>query len=163
MNRRFYRLNYDGTPAVLAQSEDYALLAAERRCWRLLHTASAASATPASNGIAIANLVRLSLLTEDLAYLDQAEKALCSFSFVMHQAIRACSKLLQALDWYCNHTLVCTKAELATELAIQYFPTSVFAFEPMPNGAVGLVCHGLTCQEPATTVQQIVSQIHDSR
>ncbi|MEM9808406.1 MAG: thioredoxin domain-containing protein [Cyanobacteria bacterium P01_D01_bin.56] len=212
VNGRFYRLNYDGTPAVLAQSEDYALfikalldiqqasltfadrtaidwlssiksIQAEFDQWLqsdvvggYYNTASDASdsllvrersyqdsATPAANGIAIANLVRLSLLTEDLAYLDQAEKALRSFSVVMDQATRACPTLFQALDWYRNHTLVRTKAELAAELATQYFPTSVFAVEPMPNGAVGLVCHGLTCQEPATTVQQIVSQIHDSR
>ena len=42
------------------------------------------NATPSANGVAIANLVRLALLTDDLHYLDLAEQALKAFSSVMH-------------------------------------------------------------------------------
>ena len=41
------------------------------------------NATPSANGVAIANLVRLALLTEDLSYLDRAFQALQAFSSVM--------------------------------------------------------------------------------
>jgi uncharacterized protein YyaL (SSP411 family) len=122
---RLHRVNYEGEAAVLAQSEDYALLikalidlhqaslslesnSAEKWfenavkvqaefdefLWSLeaggyYNTATDTgsdllvrersyvdNATPAANGIAIANLVRLFLLTEDLRYLDRAELGL---------------------------------------------------------------------------------------
>jgi uncharacterized protein YyaL (SSP411 family) len=64
------------------------------------------NATPSANGIAIANLVRLALLTEDLQHLDRAEQALQAFSSIMNQSPQACPSLFTALDWYRHCTLV---------------------------------------------------------
>jgi uncharacterized protein YyaL (SSP411 family) len=58
--------------------------------------------------VAIANLVRLALLTEDLSYLNRAEQALQAFSSVMHKAPQACPSLFTALDWYRYCTLIRT-------------------------------------------------------
>lgn len=48
------------------------------------------NATPAANGVAIANLVRLALLTEDLSYLDKAEQTLQAFGSVMERSPQSC-------------------------------------------------------------------------
>lgn len=224
---RFYRLNYDSKPSVLAQSEDYALfikalldlhgasLGLGTADWGLVsgegssrspnpnfwleraikvqeefddylwsvelggyyNTASDASsdllvrersyadnATPAANGVAIANLVRLALLTEHLQYLDRAEHALQAFSSVMQRSPQACPSLFAALDWYRHCTLIrSTDSQIAT-LANQYLPTAVFALETnLPSGSVGLVCQGLSCMEPARSPDQLLEQVHRSQ
>ena len=206
---RFHRLNYEGTPAVLAQSEDYALfikalldiqqaslafedssledwlthannIQAEFDQWLwsdaasgYYNTASDASesllirersyqdnATPAANGVAIANLMRLSLLLKDLSYLDHAEAALKAFSIVMDQATRACPSLFQALDWYRHQTLVRTTTKNVVELSRYYLPTTVLAIDTqLPEGVVGLVCQGLTCKDPAVSYEQMTQQM----
>ncbi|MEM1255670.1 MAG: thioredoxin domain-containing protein [Cyanobacteria bacterium P01_H01_bin.21] len=118
------------------------------------------SATPAANGVAIANLIRLSLLAKNLSYLDQAEKALKAFSIVMDKATRACPTLLQALDWYRHQTLVRTTQENVVQLSHQYIPAAALAIEPnLPERTVGLVCQGLTCKETASTYEQIQAQM----
>ncbi|MBD2310517.1 thioredoxin domain-containing protein [Desertifilum sp. FACHB-1129] len=117
------------------------------------------NATPAANGIAIANLVRLALLTENLQYLDRAEQALKVFSSFMNQSPQACPSLFSALDWYRNHTLIRTTPDQIATLNRQYLPTTVFKVETnLPQGAVGLVCQGLSCSEPAQSVQQLKTQ-----
>lgn len=215
---RFHRLNYEGQPAVLAQSEDYAFFIKalldlhqaalvmgkvedgynqplpnakfwlekadqlqqqfDEFLWSVelggyYNTASDASsdllvrersyvdnATPSANGVAIANLVRLALLTEDLAYLDKAEQALQAFASAMNQSPQACPSLFTALDWYRNHTLIRTSTEILNSLVTRYFPTSVYALElNLPAGSLGLVCSGLTCSEPATSLEQLRQQI----
>jgi uncharacterized protein YyaL (SSP411 family) len=221
---RFHRLNYDGQPSVLAQSEDYALfikalldlhqasckasrLQVERSnqhsniqpsywlekaikvqeefdefLWSVelggyYNAATDASsellvrersyadnATPSANGIAIANLVRLALLTEDLQYLDQAEQALLAFSSVMNQSPQVCPSLFTALDWYCHCTLIRTSADQLAVLSTQYLPASVYQLEPnLPEGVVGLVCQGLMCKEPAQTLDQLLKQVQQSQ
>jgi uncharacterized protein len=194
-NDRFHRLNYDGQPAVLAQSEDYALLIKalldlhqanldpswlahasrvqaefDALLWSAeggYHNAQADlvvrersyedNATPAANGIAIANLVRLALALEDLAYLDRAEQSLQSFSSVMGSSPQSCPSLFAALDWFQYLTLVRTQA---LELRSTYLPTTVFRLESeLPEGAIGLVCQGLSCREPARSLAQMREQI----
>ncbi len=56
------------------------------------------NATPSANGIAIANLLRLSRLTENLEYLDRAEKALQSFSTILEQSPTACPSLFKVMN-----------------------------------------------------------------
>ena len=51
------------------------------------------NATPSANGIAIANLVRLAGLTDNLDYLTQAEQALTAFRYVLKQSPQACPSL----------------------------------------------------------------------
>jgi uncharacterized protein len=206
---RLHRLNYDGHPSVLAQSEDYALLikALLDLDQATLCTSSALSnapswldhavkvqeefdeflwsidqggyfntdartdlvirersyddnATPSANGVALANLVRLALRTEDLSHLDRAEQALQSFSSVMASAPQSCPSLFTALDWYRNYTLIRTYADQLPSLGQQHLPTAVLAQEDdLPDGTVGLVCQGLSCNEPARSVEQLQEQV----
>jgi uncharacterized protein YyaL (SSP411 family) len=212
---RFHRLNYDGNPSVIAQSEDYALFI---KALLDLHQASLAiassgdidqsanwlahavrvqeefdeflwsvelggyfntdaaadlvvrergyedNAIPSANGVAIANLVRLALSTEDLSYLDQAEQALRAFSAIMTQTPQACPSLFAALDWLQNHILIRTDTHQIKQLSVQYLPTGVYHLEAeLPNDTVGLVCQGLSCQEPARTVDQLAAQVEQSQ
>ncbi|MGB3614291.1 MAG: hypothetical protein WBA10_10905, partial [Elainellaceae cyanobacterium] len=205
-NDRLHRINYGGTPSVLAQSEDYALLikalldlaqaavaldqsTAQPSEWALsaehvqqefdqwlasdaggyFNTAVDASddllirersyadsATPAANGVAIANLVRLALLRENLTYLDQAERALQAFGTPLESSPRSCPSLLIGLDWYQNHILLKTRAEQAQRLLPHYWPTVVGTVAGLPEGSVGLVCQGLSCREPARSPEQLI-------
>jgi uncharacterized protein YyaL (SSP411 family) len=210
---RLQRLNYEGTPAILAQAEDYALLIKalmdiQQAClafeafqtqaqawleravavqaefdeglWSLetggyFNTAGSDdllvrersyqdSAIPSANGVAISTLIRLALLTEDLTYLDRAEQALQCFSLVLEQFPRACPSLLQALDWYHHHTLIRTSAGRLPPLLKTYLPTAVVKLATdLPAGIIGLVCQGLTCNEPATSEAQLREQITRSQ
>ncbi len=122
------------------------------------------NATPSANGVAIANLVRLALLTEDLQYLDRAEQALQAFSSVMNQSPQACPSLFTALDWYRNSTLIRSTADQITALISQYFPASVYKLETkLPEDTVGLVCQGLNCKPPARTTEQLLAQVNKSQ
>ncbi|MGF1515732.1 MAG: thioredoxin domain-containing protein [Elainellaceae cyanobacterium] len=116
------------------------------------------SATPSANGVAIANLVRLALLQENLDYLDQAEQGLKAFAPVMARSPQSCPTLFTALDWYQNHTLLKTTPDAAAAAVGQYAPTLVGQVSPLPEGAVGLVCQGLSCQEPAQSLEQLRQQ-----
>jgi uncharacterized protein len=203
-DNRFHRLNYNGSPAVIAQSEDYALFIKalldldqaslatpsdwlnqavrvqsefDDFLWSIelggyFNTDASAdlvvrersfddSATPAANGVAIANLVRLALATEDLEYLDRAEEALRSFGSIMQESPQACPSLFGALDWFRNHTLV--RSGEVRDLGQQYLPTVVFRVsEELPPGAIALVCQGLSCSEPATSLEQMEEQVRES-
>ena len=121
------------------------------------------NATPAANGVAIANLVRFALLTEDLDYLDKAEQTLQAFGSIMQQSPTACPSLFVALDWFRNCTLVRSSAEQIALLETQSLPTAVFALETsLPEGVVGLVCQALSCKEPARSLEQLRSQLQQS-
>jgi hypothetical protein len=214
VDKRFYRLNYEGKPAVLAQSEDYALFIKSlldlHQCivteplvptnktdwlkqaiavqaefdeflWSVelggyYNTASDAgsdlivrersyadNATPAANGVALANLVRLSLFTEDLTYLDRAELGLQAFSSVMHSSPQACPSLFTALDWYRYCTLIRTSGTQLDELMQQYLPAAVVATATVPEGTVGLVCQGLSCLSPARSRDELWEQVQQSQ
>lgn len=118
------------------------------------------NATPSANGIAIAVLIRLALLTEDLQYLDRAEKALYAFSSVMLRSKLACPSLFTALDWYRHHTLIRTTQEQITSLVSEYLPTGIVNLaSDLPSDVVGLVCQGLSCKEPAYSNTQLWEQI----
>ncbi len=121
------------------------------------------NATPAANGIAAANLVRLFLSTEKTDYLDRAERTLQAFGSIMKQAPQSCPSLFAALDWFQHPTLVRTGAEQIPQLAVQYLPTLVYHLEPnLPEAAIALVCQGLSCQEPASSEAQLEVQIRQS-
>lgn len=205
---RFQRLNYQGEPTVLAQSEDYALFIKalldlqasnpENQRWLekaiaiqnefneflwsvelggYYNTSSGSSqdlivrersyvdnATPSANGIAIANLVRLALLTDNLDYLDLAELGLKAFKSVMHRAPQACPSLFTALDWYRNSTLIRSTTEQINSLIPKFLPTAVFTVtSDLPEGSVGLVCQGLKCLSPAESVEHLLQQVEKSQ
>ncbi len=122
------------------------------------------NATPAANGIAIANLVRLSLLTEELHYLDPAESALTAFSSIMKKSPQACPSLFVALDWYRNQTLVKTSKAEISNLITQYFPTAIYKRETdLPENSVGLVCQGLICKKPSLSKQELLEHLEQSQ
>jgi hypothetical protein len=208
---RFYRLNYDGQPAIGAQAEDYAevirgLLELHQAATALIATGQLSpseadqwldwatqlqtefdqylwdadqggyfnaddrpdliirersiidNATPAANGTALGNLVRLALLTENLTYLDRAEQGFRSFHRFLSEHPRACPSLLAALDQFQRPVLVRAKAETLALLAQQYLPTTVLRLdEQLPQGAIALVCKGLTCLPAATDQAQLWS------
>ena len=121
-------------------------------------------ATPSANGVAVANLLRLSLLTEDLSYMDKAEQALQSFGTVLERSPQACPSLFAALDWFHNHILIRTTLDQLAALSTQYLPTAVYKLEAdLPNGIVGLVCQGLSCREPALSQEQLQEQVQLSQ
>jgi len=122
------------------------------------------NATPAANGVAISNLVRLFLLTENLEFLDQAEQGLTAFSSVMQKSPQACPSLFTALDWYRNNTLVRTSTEQILTLSSQYFPATIFKVDnTLPQNLVGLVCQGLKCNKPAQNSEEMLAQLQASQ
>lgn len=122
------------------------------------------NATPAANGVAIANLVRLALLTEDLSYLDKAEKGLQAFSSIMDSAPQACPSLFTALDWYRHCTLIRSTPNQLASLLNEYLPASVFQVATdLPANALALVCQGLSCLPPVSSQTELLDQIWQSQ
>ncbi|MEO1005533.1 MAG: thioredoxin domain-containing protein [Cyanobacteria bacterium J06638_38] len=121
------------------------------------------NATPAANGVAIANLVRLALLTDNLDYLEQAKQGLQAFSSVMAKSPTACPSLFTALDWFLHGTSVKTGLAQIEQLSSLYLPTTVLRLETeLPSGAVAIVCQGTSCLEPASSIEQLLEQIEES-
>ncbi|MDG2617205.1 thioredoxin domain-containing protein [Thermoleptolyngbya sichuanensis XZ-Cy5] len=121
------------------------------------------SAVPAANGVAIANLIRLFLRAGRLDYLDKAQYALQSFGSVMEKTPQICPSLFIALDWLQTYTLVKTSGDCLPFLLSQYHPTTMFAAESgLPAESIGLVCQGLSCNEPARSVAQLLEQLRQS-
>ncbi|MEA5580981.1 thioredoxin domain-containing protein [Nodularia harveyana UHCC-0300] len=122
------------------------------------------NATPSANGVAIANLVRLSLLTDNLDYLDLAEQGLKAFSSVMAKIPQACPSLFTALDWYRHSTLIRSTVDQINPLLPQYLPVSEFVIvSDLPPESVGLVCQGFQCLAPAESQQQLWEQVQQSQ
>ncbi|MBF1988514.1 thioredoxin domain-containing protein [Fischerella thermalis] len=122
------------------------------------------NATPSANGVAIANLVRLALFTDNLHYLDLAEQGLNAFRSVMNSTPQACPSLFTALDWYRNSTLIRTTTEQIHSLMSQYLPSVVFAVaSKLLENSVGLVCQGLKCLPAAQSVEQMLQQVRQSQ
>lgn len=121
------------------------------------------SAIPSANGAAIASLVRLFLLTENLDYLTKAEAALKSFGTVLDKAPRACPSLLQAFDWFTHPILIRTTAEQLDTVRSRWVPTAIFRIErTLPEGAIALICQGLKCLPAATSEVMLDQQIDAS-
>ncbi len=126
------------------------------------------NATPAANGPALANLVRLGLLTGDLGYRDglrptfsqRAESGLQAFGSVLAETPQACPSLFGALDWVRHPVLVRSTPDVVAQLARGYWPTVVFQVdEALPEGAVGLVCRGGSCDIPAASIAMMMAQM----
>ncbi|WP_017307276.1 thioredoxin domain-containing protein [Spirulina subsalsa] len=119
------------------------------------------NATPSANGVAVSNLVRLALCTDEEQYLQRAEETLMAFSTIMEQSPQACPTLFTGLDWFLCATLVRTRRDTLKSLSPQYFPSSVYQLEEtLPENTVGLVCKGLSCLTPATNQSEFLEQIH---
>lgn len=137
----------------LSAASDQALLVQERPYQD--------SATPAANGVAVENLIRLALLTDELDYLDRAQRTLQAFGTVMEQLPRACPSLLHGLNWFLHGTVVNTTPAVIAELATEYWPTTVFAVaDDLPTKAVGMVCRGTKCLAVAESIDKLRQQLH---
>ncbi|MGK7934652.1 MAG: thioredoxin domain-containing protein [Xenococcaceae cyanobacterium] len=120
------------------------------------------NAVPSANGVAIANLVRLALLTENLDYLDRAEQALQAFASVLDRSPQACPSLFAALDLFIYGTSVKTTEEYLASLIPQYLPTTVYLLAAdLPDSVIGLVCQGVSCLEPVQNAEQLLAQIKE--
>jgi uncharacterized protein len=119
------------------------------------------NATPSANGVAIANLIRLAFLSEDLTHLDRAEQALKAFNALLESSPTGCPSLFVAMDWYRHATVVQTQPHRIREWSAQfYWPTVLFLpGENLPNDAMGLVCKGTTCLPPVQTESAFIEQI----
>ena len=118
------------------------------------------NATPAANGVAIANLVRLTNLTDNLDYLQRAEQAINAFSGILEKSAQACPSLITSLDWFLNSRSVKTTEETLPYLLRQYFSTTTIRVdEELPSGAIGLVCQGTACLAPAQTLEELQEQL----
>ncbi len=122
------------------------------------------NAAPSANGIAIANLIRLSLLTENLEYLNKAELALQAFAGAIAKSPISCPSLLTALDWWHNQTLVRTTKRVYRELQSEYNPVAMLQeITELPpeisKEAIAMVCKGLACLDPAATNEKLRLQI----
>jgi uncharacterized protein YyaL (SSP411 family) len=118
------------------------------------------NAIPSANGVAVANLVRLFLRTENLDYFERTEQCLQAFSSIMPQSPQSCPSLFAALDWFLQPTLVRTNAALLATLSRQYLPTVMTRLDAnLPVNAVALVCEGLSCREPASSVEQLQTRL----
>ena len=122
------------------------------------------NATPSANGVAIANLVRLGLLTDNLEYRDRAERGLKAFGVVIEKSPTACPSLFVALDWFLHGTSVKAERTAIERLNCKYLPTTVYRVTTnIPENSTALVCQGIFCLEPATTLEQVVEQIQSIR
>lgn len=121
------------------------------------------NATPSPNGIAIQNLIRLFLLTNNSLYLDKAEQTLSSFGYILEKSPRSCPSLFIALDWYKRSFSITVKNKsLFQKLTSQYHPTAIFTLsDNIPPSALALVCQGLHCLSPAESEEQLYQQLNN--
>ncbi|MBL1209572.1 thioredoxin domain-containing protein [Geminocystis sp. GBBB08] len=120
------------------------------------------NATPSANGIAITNLVRLGLLTDNLEYLEKAEQILKLFSDIMAKSSVSCPSLFVALNWYLQGTSVKTTPEIKSQIEQKYLPTTVSRItENLPSNTIGIVCHGLFCFEPVINIDQLLKLLQN--
>jgi hypothetical protein len=77
---------------------------------------------------------------------------------------KACPSLFAGLDWFQNATLVRTTAAEFELLKRRYLPATVFkVVHQLPEGAVGLVCQGLSCLPAAGDRSTLLEQLQRSQ
>ena len=120
------------------------------------------NAVPSANGVAIANLVRLALLTDNLNYFDKARQALSTFATVFDRSPQACPSLFTALDWFIYGNSVKTTSQQLSSLLSRYLPTTVVSIvTDLPDDSVGILCRVFSCLEPAQSLEQLLVQIEE--
>lgn len=118
------------------------------------------NATPSANGVAVANLVRLSLLSDRPEYLKRAESILKAFYTILAKYPQACPSLVTGLYWYLYPICVRTTSEQIKQLQSKYLPNIALSLATdLPPDTVGIVCQGLNCQTPAQTGAELWEQM----
>ncbi|NJN73463.1 MAG: thioredoxin domain-containing protein [Limnothrix sp. RL_2_0] len=121
------------------------------------------NATPSANGVAVTNLLRLFLLTEDTTYLDKAEQTLQAFTSVLEKSPQQAPSLVTALDWYLHGTVVKSNGDRLKTFTQTYLNTvALKPFTELPAESVALVCQGLECLAPSRTEAELQTQIQTS-
>ena len=116
------------------------------------------NATPAPNGIAINNLLRLFLLTDETAYLQEAERALQAFSKLLQDTPQASPSLFVALDTHLHGQAVKARLESIKPLLERYLPSTVYRLDST-RADFALVCQGLSCLTPAQNETELLAQL----
>ena len=118
------------------------------------------NATPSANGVALTNLVRLALITDNPVYRDYAEQGLRAFATIMEQSPQACPSLFIALDWFLHGTVVTTTPQQLTQLLRDYLPTTAYRVsQDLAQNAIALLCNNTSCLEPAINLEVLKRQI----
>jgi len=118
------------------------------------------NATPSANGVAISNLIRLGLLTDNLDYLEKGQQGLNLFGDILAKSSASCPSLFTALNWHLQGKKVKGNSQLIQELKLDYLPTTVYQIsENLPDNSIGMVCHGLSCLAPVESKTEILSQL----
>jgi uncharacterized protein len=140
---------YFNTSAAIAQ--DYGI---QERSWQ-------DNATPSANGIAIANLIRLWLLTDNPDLWQRAEQGLQSLATSIAEHPELCPSLMVALNWFQHPRVIKAKIDPLPEMmaTVASVPVMFRPIEDLPSGAIALLCQGTTCLEPAMTLAQLQTQI----
>jgi uncharacterized protein len=123
------------------------------------------NAIPSPNGVAIANLIRLALLTQNLEYLNKAEFMIKIFGQAIETTPIVCPSLLMAIDWFRNHTFVRIVGDRYAQVLQEYHPLAVFQQErelPTPD-TIALVCQDFACFEPVISLDMLRSQMSSSQ
>jgi uncharacterized protein len=121
------------------------------------------NATPSANGVALTNLIKLTLLTDNLAYRDYAEQGLRAFATIMEKSPQACPSLFVALDWFLHGTVIKTTTEYLKQLIPEYYPTTVYRLsKDLPENTIALLCNSVSCLEPAIDLEALKQQINQA-
>ena len=120
------------------------------------------NATPAGNGIAVQNLVRLFGITGEIHWLERAQTALQGWSHTMERFPRACPVLFAALDSYYNQVQVTTQRENASQLLGEYLPTTTIQVDGEAPQA-GLICLETKCLKPSESFDLLLAKLQTSQ
>ena len=144
-------------------------------------------AEPSASSIAVLNLMALSHLTADADMTRRLERTLASFATRASQQARAVPMMLAALSTYHSgmpQIVVCGEAGSPDTMALmdvvrqRYLPTAVTvpvaeeqrgalaallpwtaSMHRQDGRATAYVCRRFTCQQPATTPQELANQL----
>ncbi len=129
------------------------------------------SATPSANSLAAVGLYRLSALTGETRYRNQADQILQLLGGVLSGAPTAFGHLLTAIDLRRRGTteiaVVGDRLDLVAEVQRRYLPHAVLAWgEPYPSplwearrDGFAYVCHDYACQAPVDSVDALALQL----
>jgi len=149
-------------------------------------------AVPSSNSVMLENLATLGLLTGDINYTDRASALAATFSGVAKKTPSACSAYLCGLDRLLGPATCIVIAsegrtpglkEMILEVWHRYLPAvSLIVRTPGPMSgdldrlvpftrtmiprdgkATAYLCHGTTCSEPVTRIEDLVAHLDGKR
>jgi hypothetical protein len=129
------------------------------------------NATPSAQSLAACGLLRLAALTGESRYDEHARRVIELFSSAAAQHPTAFGRALEALDLAAGGideiAVVGDRADLVAAVQSRYLPNAVLAWgEPFdsplwqdrPEGSA-YVCRNFACQSPASTAEELITQL----